>query len=29
DGVVDPDHRDDLEADALYDLVEKTVAHLF
>ena len=29
DGVSDPDHRDDLEAGALYDLLEKTVAPLF
>jgi starch phosphorylase len=29
DGVVDPDHRDDLEAAALYDLIENTVAPLF
>ena len=29
DGVNDPDHRDDLEAGALYDLLEKTVAPLF
>jgi starch phosphorylase len=29
DGVVDPDHRDDLEAGALYNLIEKTVAPLF
>ena len=29
DGVTDPDHRDDLEAGALYDLLEKTVAPLF
>ena len=29
DGVADPDHRDDLEAGALYDLLEKTVAPLF
>jgi starch phosphorylase len=29
DGVTDPDHRDDLEAGALYELLEKTVAPLF
>ena len=29
DGVTDADHRDDLEAAALYDLLEKTVAPLF
>jgi starch phosphorylase len=29
DGVTDPDHRDDLEAAALYDLIENTVAPLF
>jgi glycogen phosphorylase len=29
DGVTDPDHRDDLEANALYDLIENTVAPLF
>jgi starch phosphorylase len=29
DGVTDPDHRDDLEAGALYDLIENTVAPLF
>jgi starch phosphorylase len=29
DGVTDPDHRDDLEAHALYDLIENTVAPLF
>ncbi len=29
DGVTDPDHRDDLEATALYDLLENTVAPLF
>jgi glycogen phosphorylase len=29
DGVADADHRDDLEAAALYDLLEKTVAPLF
>ncbi len=29
DGVTDPDHRDSLEASALYDLLEKTVAPLF
>ncbi len=29
DGVTDPDHRDDLEAAALYELLEKTVAPLF
>ena len=29
DGVTDPDHRDDLEASALYDLMENTVAPLF
>jgi starch phosphorylase len=29
DGVEDPDHRDDLEAAALYDLVEGSVAPLF
>ncbi|HEX6936400.1 MAG TPA: alpha-glucan family phosphorylase [Actinomycetes bacterium] len=29
DGVTDPDHRDDLEAGALYDLLEHTVAPLF
>ncbi|HET8969454.1 MAG TPA: alpha-glucan family phosphorylase, partial [Candidatus Nanopelagicales bacterium] len=29
DGVTDPDHRDDLEAGALYDLLENTVAPLF
>ncbi len=29
DGVSDADHRDDLEASALYDLLEKTVAPLF
>jgi len=29
DGVTDPDHRDDLEAGALYDMLEKTVAPLF
>jgi starch phosphorylase len=29
DGVTDADHRDDLEAGALYDLLEKTVAPLF
>ncbi len=29
DGVVDPDRRDDLEASALYDLVEKNVATRF
>ena len=29
DGVTDVDHRDDLEAAALYDLLEKTVAPLF
>ncbi len=29
DGVTDPDHRDDLEAGALYDLLEKTVSPLF
>ena len=28
-GVADPDHRDDLEAGALYDLIEDTVAPLF
>ena len=29
DGVDDPDHRDDLEADALYDLIENEVAPRF
>lgn len=29
DGVVDPDHRDDLEAAALYDLIEREVAPRF
>jgi starch phosphorylase len=29
DGVTDPDHRDDIEAGALYDLIENTVAPLF
>jgi starch phosphorylase len=29
DGVTDADHRDDLEAAALYDLLEKTVSPLF
>jgi starch phosphorylase len=29
DGVTDPDHRDELEANALYDLIENTVAPLF
>ncbi len=29
DGVVDPDHRDDLEATALYDLIENEVAPRF
>ncbi len=29
DGVTDPDHRDELEASALYDLIENTVAPLF
>ena len=29
DGVDDPDHRDELEAGALYDLIEHTVAPLF
>ncbi|GAA4694764.1 alpha-glucan family phosphorylase [Nocardioides conyzicola] len=29
DGVVDPDHRDDLEASALYDLIENEVAPRF
>ncbi|MBA2769348.1 MAG: alpha-glucan family phosphorylase [Sporichthyaceae bacterium] len=29
DGVTDPDRRDDLEARALYDLLENTVAQLF
>ena len=29
DGVEDPDHRDDLEADALYDLIENEVAPRF
>ena len=29
DGVEDPDHRDDLEAAALYDLIEKSVAPTF
>jgi glycogen phosphorylase len=29
DGVTDPDHRDDLEAGALYELLEKTVGPLF
>ncbi|HYJ77311.1 MAG TPA: alpha-glucan family phosphorylase, partial [Actinomycetes bacterium] len=29
DGVTDPDHRDDLEAGALYDLLENTVGPLF
>ncbi|MGZ4590022.1 MAG: alpha-glucan family phosphorylase [Actinomycetes bacterium] len=29
DGVTDHDHRDDLEANALYDLIENTVAPLF
>jgi starch phosphorylase len=29
DGVEDPDHRDDLEAAALYDLIEKSVAPRF
>jgi starch phosphorylase len=29
DGVTDPDRRDDLEAGALYDLIEHTVAPLF
>jgi starch phosphorylase len=29
DGVTDADHRDDLEAGALYELLEKTVAPLF
>jgi glycogen phosphorylase len=29
DGVTDPDHRDDLEAGALYNLIERTVAPLF
>ena len=29
DGVVDPDHRDDLEANALYDLIENEVAPRF
>lgn len=28
-GLVDPDHRDDLEAHALYDLIEKNVATRF
>ena len=29
DGVEDPDHRDDLEASALYDLIESSVAQRF
>lgn len=29
DGVEDPEHRDDLEAAALYELIETTVAHRF
>ena len=29
DGVTEPDHRDDIEAAALYELLEKTVAPLF
>ena len=28
-GITDPDHRDDLEAQALYDLIEKNVASRF
>jgi starch phosphorylase len=29
DGITDPDHRDDLEANALYDLIESSVATRF